>query len=432
MKNNKLTTILASVILIWLWAHDQKIIAIIIIVIIGVIIGATILLSNRFGSSEETGNQKPNIITDNVTSIYIDPIWSYVVSIVLLLILLLMSNVLIMNLANWIFSNIFYIFSINDAENYVKYLSVGSWLLITLPGVAYFYHKDNNLSIKTGDCGVVTFLGDRIKPVGDTIFYLGEGKHWTIPQLISHIDVTITNRKVDFAVEEELSADNVKMRMKGFLLYGVRNPNNYAAYKEEVDSILYNLAVSASRMGLRAVSMTEGIGTVSPVTDSAQAFVTVQKMMKAISNNRAKAANTLKNKLFTELQKMSEDVTDNNNDEIISIKMGISILKKNLNILEVIPTSAELLKKMEEFVSEMFERIGEYLDLETFNEMCKGLKTAMPDLSDQEIAEIIQRNQGKFEKVETIFRGFEGFGGGKMDPATAAIIAEVLKKMGKK
>jgi hypothetical protein len=426
----KIVIAVLLIILFWVLGYHSLVIGLLLLGIVSIII--LFLLRKGFGSSNGYSNEKPNIIKNNVTSVYIEPIWSYVVSGVIVLIVSFLIYLCVFNLAYWVFMNVFEIISISNSEKYAEYIATGAWILTALSGLNVLYDKSNKLSIKTGDCGVITFLGDRISPVSETIFYLGEGNHWTIPQLINHIPVTITKHKIEFKVDDELSSDNVKMKMKGFLLYGIRIANNYAAYKEEIDAILINLCISASRMGLRSISMTEGVGTVSPVSDRKEAFQTVKKMMAAISKNRKKAADLLKKKLFEELQKISEDIDDTNQDEIVSEKLGINILKKDLNILEVIPTSDGLLKQMEQFVGEMFQRIGEYLDLETFNEMCKELKLAMPNLTDQEIAEIIQRNQGKFKNVETIFRGFEGAtGGGKMDPATAAIIAEVLKKMKK-
>ncbi len=433
MKKYLIYLLSAAALLVALWTFGYTFI---VSAIVAVMIIATVvifLLWSGVGTSKATKDEKPNIIPDDTESIYIDPIWSYVISAIVVVIGSLISYVVVSHIiGQWIFSNIFDIFGVNEAENYTMYLSNGMWFLAVISGLAYIYSEKNKLTIRTGDCGVITFLGDRIAPIGGTIYYLGEGNHWTISKLIDAIPVTITKHKIEFQVSDELSKDNVKMKMSGFLLYGIRIPNNHAAYKEEIKGILTNLCISASRMGLRSISMTQGVGTVSPVSDSKAAFITVQKMMNTISKNRKNAADVLKKKLFQELQKMSEDVENNDDNEIISEKLGIYILEKDLNILSVIPVSDDLLKQMEQFVGEMFQRIGEYLDLETFNEMCKGLKSTMPHLTDQEIAEIIQRNQGKFKNVETIFRGFESFGGGKVDGPTAAIIAEILKKMGKK
>lgn len=431
MKNPIYPLILMSILIaLWILGYTFVVSATVVIAIASIVV--IVLLKSGIGSSKTKNDEKPNIIPDNTPSVYIDPIWSYVISGVVVVIGSLVSYVIVGHLiCHWIFGNIFEIFEVEDAENYTMYLSNFMWFLTVLSGIAYIYKDTNKLSIKTGDCGVITFLDDRIAPIGGTIYYLGEGTHWAPTSIIGHINVTITKHKIEFIVDNELSADNVKMRMKGFLLYAVRNPNNYAAYKEEIESILSSLSTSASRNGIRSVSMTEGIGTISPDLSSGEILASLQTMMKAISKNRKNAADTLKNIIFSELQKISEDIQDADDNEIISSKLGISVTKKDLNILDIIPTSDELLKRMEQYVSEMFERSNEYLDLDTFSKMCMLLKGTMPNLSDQEVSEIIQRAQGKFKGAETIFRGFEGFGG-KMDGPTAAIVAEILKKMGKK
>lgn len=394
------------------------------VVTIAIVIGLWALDYKDVAVDEET---KPNIIDKDVKAVYMGPIWSRVISIALIAILaiiFLSVKIFLSWLLNITIETIYGYVSETALTN-IDIISYGVWAIVTGLTVFALYQQSNRLDIKTGDCGVIQFLKNRISPIGNVIFYLKEGSHWSIEKLFSAISVTITKHKIDWEVLGEFSADNIKMKLKAYLLFSIIIPNNFAAYMEEIEDIIKSAAMSASKTGVNKISMTEGMGTVSPVTDNQSAIKAMQEMMKKISANRENGKKSLKQLIFQELHNISEDVFDGQQDIISSEKLGIRINFSDLNIEDLVPLSETIVGKLELFVSEMLEKVSETADIQTFTQLCKLLRTGLPTATDKEIATIIQRSQGKFKGAETFFWGLEGVSGG--DKTSTAVLAELLK-----